>query len=140
MLNSNLIYIIDISTEEEDGLVLKVIGNLMIGESKTIEMNSMSLIKDNGIVYLIKSASDGIFYFISLDDSLKSFSTMQRYLIPTDYTIKPYSDPGKKTNIKNYGLLEKPSVIKVICNGTTIVSTTNQNMIISWKKYKVLGE
>ena len=102
-------------------------------------MNSMNLIKDNEIVYLTRSACDGIFYFISLDDSLKSFSTMQRYLIPTDYTIKAYSDPARKTNIKNYGLLEKASVIKVICNGTTMVSTTNQNMVIFWKKSRVLG-
>lgn len=60
--------------------------------------------------------------------------------MPTDYTIKPYSDPIKKTNIKNYGLLEKPTVLNAVCNGRYIVSITNQNMIVTWKKQKVLGD
>lgn len=120
--------------------MLKVVGNLKVGDEKTTEINKMSLIKDDTIVYLIKSTSDGGFYFISLDETLQYFSTVQRYMIPTDYTIRPYSDPGKKTNIKNYGLLEKPSVISAVCNGTSIMSTTNQNMIVLWKKSKVLGD
>lgn len=65
---------------------------------------------------------------------------MQRYLIPTDYTIKPYSDPIKKTNIKNYGLLEKATVVNSVCNNSFMVTITNQNMIVIWKKSKAIGE
>ena len=126
--------------ENEENMILKVVSNIKVGEEKSTDINKMSLYKDDMIVYIIKSSSAGGFYFLSLDESLKGFSTMQRYTIPTDYTIKPYSDPGKKTNIKNYGLMENPSVVNAVCNGTRIVSVTNQNMIVTWKKLRVIGE
>ncbi|RNA31366.1 DEAD box ATP dependent RNA helicase [Brachionus plicatilis] len=143
LLNSNLIYIIEILNENENGfenLVLKVVGNLKTCQEKSSELNKISLFIDDTIVYLIKTTNDGVFYLITLNDDLKNFTTSQKYIIPTDYTIKSYSDPARKTSIKNYGLLEKPSVINALCNGKTIVSTTNQNMIVAWKKSKVLAD
>lgn len=142
LLNSNLIYIIEILNEDENGfenLVLKVVGNLNCQE-KSSELNKISLFIDDTIVYLIKTSSDGVFYLITLNDDLKNFTSAQKYIIPTDYTIKSYSDPARKTSIKNYGLLEKPSVTNALCNGKTIVSTTNQNMIVAWKKSKVIAD
>ncbi|CAF0706544.1 unnamed protein product [Brachionus calyciflorus] len=138
LLNSNFVYIINISSElnefNEENLVLKVVSNIKVDEGKSTEINKINLYKEEDSIIILKSSSDGNFYLIFLNETLDNYIRSMRYITPTDYVIKPYSDPGKKTNIKNYGLMEKPSVISTVYNSKVLISVTNQNMIVTLRK------
>ena len=97
--------------------------------------------KDSNIVFLLKSSPLGVFYEVSLDPDMeyKRFIAMYKYKLPEDYAIKRLSDNSKIVQ-KNYGLLCVPRVIKTICNGQYVVSTTNQNMISVWQKATMFNQ
>ena len=86
------------------------------------------------MVFLLKASKLGCFYVISLDsdENYKKYIIVYRCKLPLDYSIKRLCD-NSNIQIKSYGLLPTPKVIKAISNGSYILTTTDFNMITIWK-------
>ena len=99
-----------------------------------IDFNYNSLkCKGKGKLSLLQPAAQGSFYCIDFDEHLTKWNQIYHVAMPTGYTIKMKKD-NVNIPVDDYNLCDKPIVLKCVCNEEMIVSVTNQNMILIWKK------
>lgn len=138
LVNSKIIYKLEILDDitNEGGIYLKVISYIKMKKHSEYknEMTTNLIFhasKDN--LSLLQPAAQGSFYCIDFDEHLTKWNQIYHVAMPTGYTIKMKKD-NVNIPVDDYNLCDKPIVLKCVCNEEMIVSVTNQNMILIWKK------
>ena len=133
VVNSSLLYVLEpvYNSNDEIPFKLRKIRFVNVADDKVKEMNQLSYYEENGFIYVLRGSTNGVFYNIYGIES--GFKSIVKFSLPNDYSIK-YVNDTLSGGVKDYGLLEKPSVLKVVCNGNFVATITDQNIISVWRK------